>query len=107
MTRNQTCEILPETDKNWIYLFYCKCRKSEGNPIIIKSDGTEKYANKVKFKDIGDMELEFNNSPKKIAQRGATTVLKFPKKQYKLRCIKVGEIYEIKGQFNKSFKVEK
>ncbi len=37
----ESCDILPETDANWIYLFYCKCRKSEGNPIIIKSDGTK------------------------------------------------------------------
>jgi hypothetical protein len=95
----QECQILPETDLDWIYLFYCKCRKSDGNPLIIKTDGKEYYASKVVFKDIGDMELEFNNSPKKIAARGATTVLKFKKDQYKLRCIKTDELYEIRGQF--------
>lgn len=103
----QVCEILPETDKDWIFLFYCKCRKSEGNPIIIKADGKEYYADKVKFRDIGDMELEFNNSPKKIAQRGATTVLKFKKDQYKLRCIKTDSEYEIKGQFKQNFVIQK
>lgn len=107
MTNNQTCEILPKTDLNWIYLFYCKCRKSDGNPIIIKADGKEYYANKVKFKNIGDMELEFNNSPKKIASRGATTVLKFKKDQYNLRCIKTDKIYEINGKYTKNFKVIK
>jgi hypothetical protein len=103
----QTCEILPKTDSDWIYLFYCKCRKSDGNPIIIKSDGNEYYADKVKFKNIGDMELEFNNSPKKIAQRGATTVLNFKKEQYNLRCIKTNSVYEIKGRFVKNFVVKK
>jgi hypothetical protein len=104
---SQTCEILPKTDLNWIFLFYCKCRKSDGNPIIIKADGKEYYADKVKFRNIGDMELEFNNSPKKIAQRGATTVLKFKKEQYKLRCIKADKTYEIKGKFKKNFTIKK
>lgn len=104
---SQKCEILPAMDNAWIYLFYCKCRKSDGNPIIIKADGKEYYADKVKFRDIGDMELEFNNSPKKIAQRGATTVLKFKKEQYALRCIKTDSVYEIKGQFKQNFVVKK
>jgi hypothetical protein len=103
----QKCEILPEMDKDWIYLFYCKCRKSKGNPIIIKANGTEYYADKVLFRDIGDMELEFNNSPKKIAQRGATTVLKFKKAQYDFRCIDEDSVYEIKGTYKKNFVIEK
>lgn len=96
----QVCEILPETDKDWIYLFYCKCRKSEGNPIIIKADGKEYYASKVKMRNIGDMELEFNNSPSKIAQRGATTVLKFPKRDYQLTTSRKDICYIISGRHN-------
>lgn len=103
----QECQILPETDRQMIYLFYCKCRKSDGNPIIIKYNGIEHYAKKVKFRNVGDMELEFNNSPKKIAQRGATTVLKFDGTQYNLSCLKLDDTYLIKGKFKQNFVVEK
>jgi len=93
-----TCKILPTTNPEWIYLFYCKCRKSDGNPLIIKTNGKEYYAKKVLFRNVGDMELEFNNSPKEISRRGATTVLKFEKKQYNFRCIKIDDTYEITGK---------
>ena len=102
-----TCKILPKMDPNYIYLFYCKCRKGTGAPLIIKVDGKELYAHKIKFRNVGDMELAFNNSPREIARRGATTVLSFDRKQYGFKCIRTGKIYQITGKFKQNFVVEK
>ena len=103
----QICKILPKMDPDHIYLFYCRCRKSTGTPLIIKVDGKELYAHKVNFRNVGDMELAFNNSPREIARRGATTVLSFDRKQYGFKCIRTGKIYQITGKFKQNFVVEK
>ena len=61
---------------NPLYLFYCKCKKSTGEPIIIKCGKLELNTWKVGFKNMS-ADISFNNSPPAISSRGATTVLTF------------------------------
>lgn len=59
-----------------LYVFYCKCKKGTGSPIIVKSGKNEWNTHKIKYIRTTS-EIEFNNSPPSIANRGATTVLVF------------------------------
>lgn len=64
------------SDKTPLYVFYCKCKKGTGSPIIIQNGKNEWNTHKIKYVRTSS-EIEFNNSPARIARRGATTVLVF------------------------------
>lgn len=84
ITTKETLQSDVKTINTWftIYIYYCKCRKSKGNPIIMKFGKEKHFLDSVKI--LCNSEMKFNNSPRDIARSGATTVLVIKEAEKKL-----------------------
>lgn len=57
-----------------LYIYYCKCLKETGRPIIISNGKSEINTDNIIFTGI-DAQLQFNNTKSRAKARGATSCL--------------------------------
>lgn len=63
------------TKNNKIYIYYCKCRKEAGDPVMIAVGKSKIWCKSVTGTGNINWNMSFNNAPTIAKQSGATTVL--------------------------------